>query len=732
MTTIMNKQTLSKGKTLTSLFLFLILSFEIIAEDGYRLWLRYDRIENNSLRESYLELFKQIYIDGRSDILASAGAELVRGLSGLLDQPVDLSDNAGNKTGILAGIIGQSGIIDQLISADTAAKVSSEGFILCRRVYGSDNHLVIASKSDKGVLYGAFHLLQLLQKNQSLEDLEVISNPKIRLRVLNHWDNLDRTVERGYAGFSIWNWHELPEFIDEKYIDYARANASIGINGTVVTNVNANALIFRSDYLEKAAALADVFRPYGIKLYLTARFSAPIEQGGLQTADPLDTGVRQWWVDKVKEIYEHIPDFGGFLVKANSEGQPGPQDYQRNHAEGANMLADALAPFGGVVMWRAFVYSSEEPEDRAKQAYDEFVPLDGKFRDNVLVQVKNGPIDFQPREPIHPMFGQMPNTPIMMEFQITKEYLGQGTHLVGLSNLYQEVLGTDTFVKGEGSTVAQVIDGSLHGQSLTGMAGVANIGTAGNWTGNLFGQADWYAFGRLAWDLYLTSEEIFTDWAALTFSGNQQVVSTVKQMLLSSYQTCVRYMTPIGLHHIMAAGHHYGPGPWVSQMSRADWTSVYYHKADKKGLGFDRTATGSDALSQYHPDFQARFSNVETCPLDFLLWFHHVAWDYPLSNGMTLWETLCHQYHQGAQEVTQLKEKWKSIEPLVDQDRFEHVMMHLEIQEKEARWWRDACLTYFRSFSGLDIPSNLEPPEHDLEYYMSLSYPYAPGIRPRW
>lgn len=479
-------------------------------------------------------------------------------------------------------------------------------------------------------------------------------------------------------------------------------------------------------------ALADVFRSYGMKLYLTARFSAPMDQGGLKTADPLDEEVRAWWNQKAHEIYQLIPDFGGFVVKANSEGQPGPQDYGRTHAQGANMLADALAPHGGVVMWRTFVYSAEEPLDRAKQAYQEFMPLDGQFKENVLVQVKNGPIDFQPREPVHPLFGHMPQTPLMMEFQITKEYLGQGTHLVGLSKMYQEVLQTDTYVKGKGSTVARVIDGSLHGNSLTGMAGVANIGTARNWTGNLFGQADWYAFGRLAWDPYLGSEQIYSEWIRQTFDENGQSFDTILNILIQSYETCVRYMTPLGLHHIMAAGHHYGPGPWVSEMSRADWTSVYYHKADEQGVGFDRTAKGSDALSQYHTDFQARFEDINRCPPQFLLWFHHVAWDYQMPSGITIWEALCREYHRGAEEVTQMQSWWKSIEEYIDEERYRQVAMHLEVQKKEALWWRDACLSYFMSISQQAIPADLEQPAHSLEYYRSLSYPYAPGIRPRW
>jgi len=702
------------------------------SDDGYRLWLRYDKIESEAIRKAYLQNINHIIVDGNSPILQSAEKELVIGLSGLLNQSIPSIKKQVNTAGVIAGVLGQSHLIDEAILPKEGAMITTEGYLIIQKEKAGQKNIYIAAKEDKGLLYGAFHLLRLLQNSESLHQLSILENPKIKLRVLNHWDNLDRTVERGYAGFSIWNWHELPEFIDTRYYDYARANASIGINGAVVTNVNANALIFRADYLAKAAALADVFSAYGIRLYLTARFSAPIEMGGLKTADPLDPTVQQWWKNKVDEIYEHIPDFGGFLVKANSEGQPGPQQYNRNHADGANMLADAVAPHGGVVMWRAFVYSNEEPEDRAKQAYNEFVPLDGKFRKNVLIQVKNGPIDFQPREPIHPLFGAMPQTSLMMEFQITKEYLGQGTHLVGLSKMYEEVLQTDTYVKGKGSTVAKVIDGSLDGHELTGMAGVANIGTARNWTGNLFGQADWFAFGRLAWNPDLKSEVIFKEWSAMTFTHETKIQSTVVDMLTSSHETCVNYMTPLGLHHIMGPGHHFGPGPWVSNMPRADWTSVYYHRADEKGLGFDRTSSGTDALEQYHPDFQKQFADMDQCPPEFLLWYHHVPWEHQLASGKTLWEELCRSYHQGAAAVAAMKEKWMAIEHGLDEERFRQVKMHLDIQEREAKWWRDACLSYFQSFSKMPIPSDLEQPAHDLEYYQSLRYPYAPGIRPRW
>ncbi|MEZ4883908.1 MAG: alpha-glucuronidase family glycosyl hydrolase [Chitinophagales bacterium] len=714
--------------------LLLILTFlqnNIFAKDGYHLWLQYNTIKNEEVRAAYLHQINQACIEGESPILNTAAKELANGLSELLGKDIEVDKKWDKKQGILAGVIGQSKSIDDLIPQKEAQKLQSEGFYIYKKEK-SDAPVIIAAKDDKGILYGVFYLLKMMQMQQPLTSIAVIENPQIKIRLLNHWDNLDRTVERGYAGFSIWNWHQLPEYIDVRYTDYARANASIGINGTVVTNVNANSLIFRKDYLQKAAALADVFRPYGIQIYLTARFSSPIELGGLETADPLDSSVQKWWKDKVDEIYKLIPDFGGFLVKANSEGQPGPQQYKRNHADGANMLADALAPHKGIVMWRAFVYSEEEPEDRFKQAYNEFVPLDGQFRENVLIQVKNGPIDFQPREPVHPLFGAMPKTPLMMEFQVTKEYLGQGTHLVGLAKMYEEVLQTDTYAKGKGSTVAKIIDGSLDEHKLTGMAGVANIGTDRNWTGNLFGQADWYAFGRFAWNPQLSSETIFDEWIKMTFTQTDEPLKVIKKMLNSSHETCVRNRTPLGLHHIMAAGHHYGPGPWVSNMSRADWTSVYYHKADEKGIGFDRTASGSDALSQYHKDFSSQYVDMDKCPSEFLLWFHHVPWNHTMPTGNTLWEQLCREYHQGASEVTQLKQNWLSIENHIDPERFQQVKMHLDIQEKESKWWRDACLTYFQTFSKMAIPADLEQPEHDTNYYQSLTFPYAPGIRPKW
>jgi alpha-glucuronidase len=495
----------------------------------------------------------------------------------------------------------------------------------------------------------------------------------------------------------------------------------------VLTNVNANSLVLSEPYIEKVAALARVFRPYGIRCYLTARFSAPIELDGLPTADPLDKDVQAWWRRRVDGIYRLVPDFGGFVVKANSEGQPGPQNYRRSHAEGANLIADALAEHGGVMMWRAFVYDHEVPEDRAKQAYSEFKPLDGSFRGNVMVQVKNGPIDFQPREPHHPLFGAMPKTPLLMEFQLTQEYLGCATHLCYLGPLFKECLESDTFAAGPGSSVAKVIDGSLQQHALTGMCAVTNIGSDRNWCGHTFAAANWYAFGRLAWDHGLSSAEIAEEWLRQTFDGDKRFLEPALEMMLASREAVVDYMTPLGLHHQMAVGHHYGPGPWVNE-GRPDWTSVYYHRADQQGIGFDRTPRGSNAVEQYAEPLRSHLADPARCPEALLLWFHHVPWDHPLSSGRTLWQELCARYQRGVDAVRRFQSSWGDLSGLVDSARFSHVESLLRIQEQEARWWRDACVLYFQTFSRRPLPEGYEPPEKTLEEYRTLRHYYVPGI----
>lgn len=600
-----------------------------------------------------------------------------------------------------------------------------EGSFVIRRSSGSDPVRIEAS-TKQGLLYGAYHLLRLQQMGQAEGEMDVVETPRYQLRVLNHWDNLDRSVERGYAGKSLWEWESLPGKISPRYEAYARANASIGINGTVVNNVNASPQILSASYLEKVKVLADIFRPYGIKTYLSINFSTPAELGGLSTSDPTDKAVQRWWKDKVKEIYQLIPDFGGFLVKANSEGLPGPQDFGRTHADGANMLADALKPYKGIVMWRAFVYNPGD-EDRANQAYQEFMPFDGQFRDNVIIQVKNGPVDFQPREPFSPLFGAMKKTPVMAEFQITQEYLGFSNHMAYLAPMWKECLDSDTYQQGKGSTVAKVTDGSIYNQKITAIAGVTNIGTDINWCGHHLAQANWYAFGRLAWNYKLTSEAIAREWINQTFGSTtnnptntagsfSSFRDALTEMLLESREAVVEYMMPLGLHHLFAWGHHYGPEPWCDiPGARPDWMPSYYHKADSKGIGFDRSSTGSNAAAQYHSPLSEEFGNLSTCPENLILWFHHVPWDYKMKNGKTLWEELCYTYDRGVQKARSFQKIWDQQEKTIDTERFLEIQNKLKIQMRDAVWWKDACLLYFQEFSGMPIPVDIERPVHNLD-----------------
>jgi alpha-glucuronidase len=694
------------------------------AEDGYDLWLRYPPMAGGETTVAAAQA-SQLLMAAQTPTQLATRDELLRGLRGLLGQAPALVDAVSRDGAVIVGTPASSAVIARL-RLDTD-QLGAEGYLIRSLVVDGRKVTVIAAAQDIGALYGSFHFLRLLQTGQSLAGLDLRESPRFKLRMLNHWDDLDGHVERGYAGASIWDWHKLPDYLDPRYTDYARANASLGINGTVLNNVNSNALSLTPMYLDKAAALAGVFRPYGVRVFLSARFSAPVEIGGLATADPLDPQVQRWWREKAEEIYRTIPDFGGFLVKANSEGQPGPQDYGRTHADGANLLADALAPHGGTVIWRAFVYSHEEPDDRAKQAYTEFVPLDGTFRDNVLVQVKNGAIDFQPREPFHPLFGAMPKTPLMMEFQITKEYLGFATHLVYLGPMYEEVLKADTHVRGKGSTVTRVIDGSLHGHGLTGIAGVANIGADRNWSGSHFDQANWYVYGRMAWNPDLDSRGIAEEWVRMTFSNDAAVVTPVVDMMMGSHEAAVDYMTPLGLHHLMGRGHHYGPGPWVEGGPRADWTSVYYHRASADGIGFDRSVRGSNAVAQYAPVVARQFGDRKRVPEQYLLWFHHVPWDHRMASGRPLWDELVHRYTHGVGYVQQMRRTWEALAGSIDDQRHAQTAAFLAIQEKEAQWWRDASIAYFQTFSQRPVPEGYAPPAESLQYYQSLSFPYAPG-----
>ncbi|QNH61647.1 alpha-glucuronidase family glycosyl hydrolase [Hymenobacter sediminicola] len=671
--------------------------FAALADDGYRLWLKYDQLPEAGLRKAWQAQAKSISLDNNaSPTLQTAAHELQLGLQGLLGRPVPVSASGGK------------GRIRLRVAPDAA--LGREGY----RISAQKDGLEITGPTDAAVLYGCFALLRQVQTGQLPDKLSLSSQPRIQHRLLNHWDNPNGTVERGYAGSSIWKWQELPERLDPRYQDYARANASIGINGVVLNNVNASARYLTPEYLQKVAALAGVMRPYGIRVYLSVFWAAPKVIGGLPTSDPLDPKVKQWWKARTDEIYKTIPDFGGFLVKANSEGEPGPQDYGRNHADGANMLAQALGAHDGVVMWRAFVYKANSKGDRFKEAFEEFQPLDGKFDPKVLVQVKNGPIDFQAREPFHPLFGAMPRTPLVLEVQLTQEYLGFATHLVYLGPLIKECLDADTHSQGPGSTVASVVDGSLEKHSLSGIAGVANIGSDRNWTGHPVGQANWYAFGRLAWDHTLSSAAIAEEWTCMTLTRQPQAVAAVTDVLNQSRDIYVRYTTPLGLHHIMGQSLHYGPEPWLAKSDRADWTSVYYHKADSVGLGFNRTATGSNALSLYAPAVRQRWGNPATCPPDYLLWFHHVGWGQQLSTGRSLWDELTTRYYTGADSVRWMQQRWEQIKPAVDAELHADVAARLRIQHREALWWRDACVLYFQTFSRRPIPPALTPPTRPL------------------
>ncbi|MGO1242657.1 alpha-glucuronidase [Sphingobacterium sp. JB170] len=659
------------------LFLIVLLPFLAHAQEGSQLWLRYKPVEKHIASQ------RRIGLRDQHKTAQLARKELERYWSGPTIE----------------------------MHIDKGAKRLKEGY----QIKGSASGIHLNAAEPIGLLYGAYHLLRLQETKADMRNLFLEEIPDYDIRILNHWDNLDRTVERGYAGYSLWLWDELPGKLSPRYEQYARANASIGINATVLNNVNASPEILTSEYIVKVKAIAAVFRKYGIKVYLSANFSAPKVLDGLADSDPLRKPVQQWWETKVKEIYQQIPDFGGFLVKANSEGQPGPQDYGRTHADGANMLADALKPYGGLVMWRAFVYNPTA-EDRAKQAYQEFVPLDGEFRDNVIIQIKNGPIDFQPREPVTPLFGAMTHTPQMIEFQITQEYLGFSNHLVYLAPLFKETLDSDTYANGPGTTVARVTDGSTFKNKKTAISAVANIGEDANWTGHDFAQANWYAFGRLAWNHQLSSEQIAEEWIRQTFSNDAQFVLPVRQMMMRSREVAVDYMMPLGLHHIFAYGHHYGPEPWGEmEGGRPDWMPWYYHNADTVGVGFDRTTAGSGAVSQYKEPLRSTFNKLESCPENLLLWFHHVPWTHRMKSGRTLWDELCMHYDRGVHEVRAFQKVWDTLQPYVDKQRFEQVQSKLKIQAKDAVWWKDACLLYFQTFSKMPIPYQVERPIHELQ-----------------
>ncbi len=708
-----------------ALGLFLVIGLgPACAEDGYDLWLRYVRVPDASLLAQYRSAAAQIVVQGGSATMQAADSELVRGLSGLLGQTVPSQTSVTADGAVVVGTPANSSVIKAL---GLTLDANEDAYRIVSTTYGGHAIIVVAAFGEIGALYGSFHLLRLIQTGQSLTGLSLSEKPKIKRRMLDHWDNLDGSIERGYAGNSLWNWNALPGTLDLRHTDYARACASIGINGSVLNNVNADANILSSTYLAKVKALADVFRPYGIQVYLSANFAAPQLIGGLGTADPLDASVIAWWAQKCDEIYNLIPDFGGFLVKANSEGQPGPQTYNRTHADGANCLADALAPHGGVVLWRTFVYADSIDPDRLKRAYKEFKPLDGKFRANVILQVKNGPFDFQPREPVHPLFGAMTATHSGGEFEITKEYLGQAIQLVYLGPYWKEVLDFDTYATGPGSTVGKILDGSVYGDTMSALAGVANTGSDRDWCGSDFNQANWYAFGRLAWDHDLSSDSIAEEWTKMTWGWNATLVATIRKMLAGSREACVNYMDPLGLGGIFNPSAHYGPAPgYDGSTSHADWNSVYWHRADAAGLGYDRTTGGSNFVSQYFPENKNEFNSLQTCPNEYLCWFFHMPWGQKLSTGRTFWNELCYRYFDGLHYVGVMDSvQWPSLGSYVDAQRFAAVQQKLDVHYADARAWRDTCTRYFAGFSNLPIPP-YEPATS-----ISLEFPITPQRNPQ-
>lgn len=591
-----------------------------------------------------------------------------------------------------------------------------EGYnIYARPAQQGDNiqyEATITASNPIGLLYGAYELIRLQntdayntgsgnQQNFS-KAIDETEKPQVGLRILNHWDNLDGSIERGYAGKSIFKWEEIKlgkngkggsisKSLHDRLITYARANASLGINGSVLNNVNASPKMMTAEYINKVKVIANILRPYGIRVYLSINFASPMALGYTKTADPLDKKVQQWWQKKAKEIYATIPDFGGFLVKANSEGQPGPGDYHRTHADGANMLADAVKPYGGIIMWRSFVYgANHKGEDRVKQAVSEFKGMDGKFRDNVILQSKNGPLDFQPREPYAPIFDNIKQTPQIAELQITQEYLGQSKHLTYLAPMWKEFFG---FVNPD---------------RLVGISGVANIGDDANWCGHPFSQANWYAFGRLAWNPSLTAEEIAHEWLVQTYENqDERFTKPVEMMMMTSREACVNYMMPLGLHHIFKFDHHYGPEPdgFIASYP-LEWCPIYYHKADAQGIGFDRSSKGTDAVGQYPEPYRSLYDNIETCPEEYLLWFHHVPWTYKMKSGSTLWQELCMKYNMGVAMVEVYRDFWHTSAKQYmkgHEQEWQHTDSLLNVQLENAKEWRNTCLKYFQTFSKMKI-----------------------------
>ncbi|GAA0531647.1 alpha-glucuronidase family glycosyl hydrolase [Streptomyces mordarskii] len=664
-------------------------------EDGYDLWLRYRRVAEPNQLGRYRAALGTLVWQGGGPLQQSAVEELVRGLTGLLGTRVAPRTSAPSHPALVVGTAKSSVLIRELVPAADLAELGDEGYVIRRVTRRGEHFTVVAAHADRGVLYGAFHLLRLVQTRRPLEHVDLTERPATPLRMANHWDNDDGSIERGYAGRSFFDWKKLPQ-LDTRYTDYARVLASLGINGAVINNVNTPADYLAEPFLTKLAALAGVLRRYGVALYVTANFAAPIDLGGLDTADPFDPGVRGWWAKKAEEIYGKIEDFGGFLVKANSEGRPGPLDYGRTHADGANLLAGALRPYGGIVMWRAFVHDSDEKWDR--QAYLDFTPLDGKFAANAVVQIKNGPIDFQVREPAHPLFGSLPRTNSMIELQVTQEYTGHAAHLCYLVPQWKEVLDFDTLKAGEGSTVARVVTGRVHSYTHFGFAGVMNFGDARNWTGSHLAAANTHGYGRLAWNPDLAAQDLAAEWTRMTFGNDPHVVKTVSTLLLDSWHTYEDYTSPLGTGYLThppdaSVAGHFDPSPT---------TTTQFHKSDRAGIGYDRTAATGDGYTElYAPATRDAYESLENCPEELLLFLHHVPYTHRLDSGTTVIQHIYDTHFSGAARVADMRTEWEALRRRVDHRRFTDVHRRFGEQITEAAKWRDTLVAYWFDLSRI-------------------------------
>ncbi|MCL6613372.1 MAG: alpha-glucuronidase [Firmicutes bacterium] len=675
-------------------------------DSGYDCWLRYRKIENPALIEEYRRYCAHIVVPKLTSLIQSALDEINSAATNMLGIKPSITKTVIRHHSIVLGCLGESPLIDGILSDKEKDAIKEEGFILKTVKRGDYNYILIGGKSDRGILYGTYRLLQLMMTQHEITMLDILENPRNQLRIINHWDNIDGSIERGYAGRSIF-YREGEVVKNFKRVnDYARLLASIGINGIVVNNVNvkrSEIKLITKEHLPKIARFAAIFRNHGIKVFLSINFASPLHLGDLQTADPFDSAVKKWWRNRAAEIYRYIPDFGGFLVKADSEYNPGPSQYGRSQADGANMLAEALEPFGGIVIWRCFVYKLQDWRDtsidRARAAYDVFRPLDGMFRENVVLQIKNGPIDFQVREPVSPLFGALERTNQMLELQITQEYTGQQIHLCYLVPMWKEVLDFDTYAKGPGSTVKKIVDGSLFSRKYGGIAGISNIGDNPNWTGHHLAQANLYGFGRLAWNPNLSAEEIAEEWIRQTFSNDKTVISTVSEMLLSSWRIYENYTAPLGIGGMIKPGSHYGPD--VDGYEYDKWGA--YNRADHFAIGVDRSVkSGTGFAGQYHQPNAEIYESIETCPEELLLFFHRIPYTHRLKSGKTLIQHIYDTHFEGVEQAIKLKEKWISLKGKIDAQRFDHVLKRLEMQIEHAKEWRDVINTFFHRMTGVD------------------------------